>query len=94
MPVNFQISTVSSTGSVVSGQEVDLHVKSVSGEGDEVVLWKVWTVKRLPISIQSAPTNVDIYKIPYLKDIDLPNIDSSDVMILIGTDSTESHIPP
>lgn len=92
-PVTFQISTVSSTGNTTHGQEVDLCVSPVSGNGGDVQLNNVWTVKILPISTCSAATAEDIRGIPYLYDIQIPNAKSNEVMLLIGTDNPEAHVP-
>ncbi|CAG2225244.1 Tenascin-R,Ryncolin-2,Angiopoietin-related protein 1,Angiopoietin-related protein 6,Ficolin-3,Techylectin-5B,Ryncolin-1,Fibrinogen C domain-containing protein 1,Ficolin-2,Fibrinogen-like protein 1,Fibrinogen alpha chain,Tenascin,Ficolin-1,Fibrinogen-like protein A,Microfibril-associated glycoprotein 4,Ryncolin-3,Angiopoietin-related protein 2,Angiopoietin-4 [Mytilus edulis] len=91
-PVTFHMSTVSSSGSTIHGQEVDLQVRPIDSNED-VSLQKVWSVKKLPISTRSAAENVDIRKLAYLADIDIPKIDANDVMLLIGTDSPEAHIP-
>lgn len=56
-------------------------------------LKKVWSVKKLPISARSAAENVDIRKLPYLADIQIPSTDLTEVMLLIGTDSPNAHIP-
>lgn len=90
--VTFQISTVSSTGSYSSGQEIDLQVRPLSGDG-ELKLDKVWSVKRLPISKGSAATAEDISKIPYMSDIEIHRVNVTDVMLLIGTDTPHAHIP-
>ncbi|XP_071129507.1 uncharacterized protein [Mytilus edulis] len=86
------MSTVSSSGSTIHGQEVDLQVKAIDGN-DNVSLKKVWSVKKLPISARSAAENVDIRKLPYLADIQIPSTDLTEVMLLIGTDSPNAHIP-
>jgi hypothetical protein len=91
-PVTFQMSTASSSGITVQGQEVDLHVQPASG-GNDVTLRKVWSVKSLPVSTRSAARNADFRNIPYLSKIDIPEIDSSSVMLLIGTDAPQAHIP-
>ncbi|CAG2247208.1 unnamed protein product [Mytilus edulis] len=91
-PVTFEMSTVSSSGSTIHGQEVDLQVKAIDGN-DKVSLKKVWSVKKLPISARSAAENVDIRKLPYLADIQIPSTDLTEVMLLIGTDSPNAHIP-
>lgn len=74
------------------GQEVDLDVPHVNGK-DTVTLRNVWSVKRLPISTQSAAVNADIKRLPYLTGIDVPRIDTNNVMLLIGTHSPGAHIP-
>ena len=91
-PVSFEILTVNSTGSVVMGTEVDLRVQPFAG-GDEVVLKKVWSVDKLPVSRQSAVTPASIRHIPHLADIDVPCIDGCEVLLLIGTDAPDAHIP-
>ena len=90
--ITFQISTVNSTGNDVHGREVDLNVSSANGDGD-VTIRNVWTVKKLPISPRSAATPKDICNVMYLSDIKIPNVNVSDVMLLIGTDAPEAHIP-
>ncbi|CAG2197877.1 TREH [Mytilus edulis] len=70
-PVTFEMSTVNSSGCTIHGQEVDLQVKAIDGN-DKVSLKKVWSVKKLPISARSAAENVDIRKLPYLADIQIP----------------------
>ena len=90
-PVTFNILTVRPTGSTTHGQEVDLQVQGVNNN-DQVNL-NVWSVKRLPISVHSAVVSSDIKKLSNLKDIDVSNIDTKDVMLLIGTDSPAAHIP-
>ena len=91
-PVTLKISTVSSYGSTIYGQEDDLHVKPVNGD-DTVSLRNVWSEKRPPVSTQSAAVNVNIKNLPYLADIDVPRTDTRNVMLLIGTDFPGSHIP-
>lgn len=91
-PVTFQISTMSSTGITTHGQEVDLDDQHVNGK-DTVTLQNVCSVKRLPISTQSAAVNADIKNFPYLTGIDVPRIDTNNVMLLIGTDSPGADIP-
>ena len=91
-PVTFNISTVNSTCSTTHGQEIDLQVQCVNCN-DQVNLHKVWSVKRLPISVHSAVVTYDIQKLSYLKVIGVSNIDTKDVMLLIGTDSPAAHIP-
>ncbi|XP_053381765.1 uncharacterized protein LOC128549256 [Mercenaria mercenaria] len=91
-PVTFKISTVNSADSTTQGQEVDLTVSPIPGD-DEVKLNNVWTMKQLPISKRSAATASDIRHIPYLSDIKIPVVNINEVMLLIGTDTPEAHIP-
>ena len=87
-PVTFYIATVNSA---THGQEVDLQVQGVNSN-HQVNLHKVWSVKRLPISVNSIVVRDDIKKLSYLKDIDVTKIATNDVMLLIGTDSPAAHI--
>lgn len=90
--ITFAMSTACSTGTLHQGYEVDLEIRPVAG--DSVVnLRKVWSVKKLPISTKSAAVNVDLHRFPYLAGIDMPQIDTDDVMLLIGTDTPDAHIP-
>ena len=84
-PVTFRMSTVSSTGSTIYGQEVDLDVQPLNCN-DAVSLRNVWSVKRLPISTKSAAVNGDIKNLPYLPNIEVPKIDTNNVMLLIAID--------
>ncbi|XP_053406377.1 uncharacterized protein LOC128546124 [Mercenaria mercenaria] len=90
--VTFKMSTASSSGIIFEGQEVELHVQPASG-GNDVTLRKVWSVKSLPVSTRSAAKNADIRDLPYLSKIETPEIDSSFVILLIGTDAPQAHIP-
>ncbi|XP_045206017.2 uncharacterized protein LOC123558205 [Mercenaria mercenaria] len=91
-PVTFKISTVNSGDSTTQGQEVDLTVSPIPGD-DEVKLNNVWKMKQLAISTRSAGTASDIRHIPYLSDIKIPDVNINAVMLLIGTDTPEAHIP-
>jgi len=91
-PVDFKKTTVSSAGSSVSGSEVTARVQSIAGS-DVVELTKVWSVKRLPVNAKSAASAESIRRFPHLADIDIPRVVSNDVMLLIGTDAPEAHIP-
>ena len=90
--MTFKISTVSSTGSTIYGQALYLYVQPINGD-DTVSLRNVWSIKRLPISTQSAAVNDDIKNLPYMADIHVPSIDTTNVMLLIGADFPGAHIP-
>jgi len=91
-PVDFKITTFSSAGSSVSGSELTLRVQSVAGS-DVVELTKVWYVKRLPVNAKSAASAEISRRFPHLADIGIPRVASNDVMLLIGSDTPEAHIP-
>ena len=48
-------------------------------------------VKRLPISTKLAAVTADVKKLQDLTVIDIPSIDTNDVMLLIGTDSPDAY---
>ncbi|CAG2248710.1 unnamed protein product [Mytilus edulis] len=91
-PVTFKMTTATAQRVRHEGQEVDLHVQSV-GSNCPITLSKVWSVKNLPISTHSAANNKDIKSIKHLSDIYIPEISSNKVLLLIGTDTPEAHIP-
>ena len=90
--MTFQISTVSFARSTKHGKEVDLQVQHVNGK-DKVMLRNVWSIKRFQISTKSAAITADVKRLSYLTDIDVPSIDTNDVMFLIVTDSPDALIP-
>ena len=90
--VTFKVTTMTSIEDTMSGHEVDLKVGPVNG-GKTIPMSKVWSVKRLPISTKSAAPKCAVEKYDYLCDLDLPEIDSDDVTLLIGSDAPFAHIP-
>ncbi|XP_060584000.1 uncharacterized protein LOC132740165 [Ruditapes philippinarum] len=91
-PVTFRMSTANSREGIIHGQEADLDIQPIDGN-ESITLRKVWSVKSLPISTRSAAKYADIRNLPYLSGINIPDIDTNDVMMLIGTDSPVAHIP-
>ena len=91
--VTFKISTINSTGGTIRGQEVDLSVSPISGNGSNVQLNNIWTVKQLPISTRGIVAADDLKDFTYLSDLTIPQVKADRVMLLIGTDFPEAHIP-
>ncbi|CAG2202955.1 unnamed protein product [Mytilus edulis] len=91
-PVTFKMTTATAQRVRHEGQEVDLHVQSV-GSYCPITLSKVRSVKNLPISTHSAANNKDIKSIKHLSDMYIPEISSNKVLLLIGTNTPEAHIP-
>ncbi|XP_060583463.1 uncharacterized protein LOC132739706 isoform X2 [Ruditapes philippinarum] len=91
-PVTFRMSTANSREGIIHGQEADLDIQPIDGN-ESITVRKVWSVKSLPISTRSAAKYADIRNLPYLSGINIPDIDTNDVMMLIGTDSPVAHIP-
>ena len=91
-PVMFQMTTATSQKVQQEGREVDLQIRSVSSDS-LIDIRKVWSVKHLPVSSRSAANNKDLSKYAHLSDIYIPEIESSNVLLLIGTDAPEAHVP-
>jgi hypothetical protein len=90
--IDFEVTTMTSPGSSMHGKDVDLAVSSVNGES-KVSISNVWTVKNLPISTRCAAPKCHLNKYDYLSDLQIPEIENDDVMLLIGTDAPFAHIP-
>ena len=69
-----------------------LNVSALDGD-DPIVLGKVCTVDRLPMSKQSVPSDEDVSQWPHLKGVKFPRLDGEEkvVSILIGNDVPEAH---
>ena len=83
----YTINTVNQS-KVINGSEVDLTVCSADGR-ESVSIPKAWSISKLPISLNSLPSESDINKWPHLKGIPFPEINANEVMLLIGSDSPE-----
>ena len=90
-PVHFLLSSINAETPPKSGFEVALNVLALDAN-DTILLDKVWTVDRLPISKQSVPSDGDVSQWPHLKDVKFPRLDGEKpVSILIGNDVPEAH---
>lgn len=60
---------------------------------DPILLDKVWTVDRLPISKRSVPSDENVSRWPHLRGVKFPRLDGEEkaVSILIGSDVPEAH---
>ena len=68
-----------------SGLEVQLNIESLTGEAN-CQLDHVLTTNSLPVTTKHSATKNDVKKWPHLIGVDLPEIDSKKVTILIGSD--------
>ena len=82
---SFSITTVNQQKQNQSGLEVNLNIKSIQG-GPVFNLSKVWSVPKLPVSLQGLPNQKELNHWPHLKDLEIPKVDSSEVDLLIGSD--------
>ena len=88
-PKPFVINSVNCT-SEVNGLEVDIAVRSLDGS-NSVNIRNAWSVPKLPISLSSAPSTLDLVYWPHLSNITIPTVNSDEVMLLIGSDTPEAH---
>ena len=91
-PVHFSLSSINAENIPKSGYEVSLNVFSLDGE-EPILLDRVWTVDRLPISKRSIPSDEDVSQWPHLEGVKFPRLDGEEktVSILIGNDVPEAH---
>ena len=74
------------------GREVDLGVCALDGS-NLLQMKKVWTLKKIPISLDSLPSTDQVAKYDHLSDISVPKLKSKDVMLLIGSDVPDISVP-
>ena len=91
-PVHFSLTSINAENIPKSGYEVAFDVLALDGDVP-IVLDKVWTVDRLPISKRSVPSDEDVSQWPHLKGVKFPRLDGEEkaVSILIGNDVPEAH---
>ena len=85
----FTLTTVNSAEVETQGMEVSLSVEGAQG-GQTIQMPKVWTVKKLPVSRHSIPTQEDITIWSHLDGIFLPPTEDANVRLLIGSDTPEA----
>lgn len=90
-PVTFHMTSATSKVRH-EGREIDLRVSAV-GSNDKIEVKGIWSVKSLQISTRSAVSNQELSTFAHLSDIRIPEIDQSEVLLLIGTDMPVAHIP-
>ena len=88
-PRSFLLTTQESKGRERSGLEVKLIIDSIDGDSSLEVP-RAWTVDRLNISECSIPRDHDVDEWPHLNGIELPEIDSKEVRVLIGCNVPEA----
>ena len=72
------------------GQAVSLIIKGVNSH-EAFELENVWKADTLRLPKGSAPSHKDVEDWPHLTGIDLPQIESDEIMLLIGSDVPEAH---
>ncbi|XP_052805846.1 uncharacterized protein LOC128235140 [Mya arenaria] len=87
--LEFSITTVNGSKEKKTGIEFNAEVSSIDGHG-HLTLPRVWSVERLPVSLDSLPRRSELAKWDHLAGIELPNIDANEVGLLIGSDTPEA----
>lgn len=85
----FLLTTINSSNVQQKGLTVNFEVKALHTD-ESIDLTTVWAVERLNISTESAPKIDEIRKWQHLRDIQITEIDSGKVTILIGNDTPEA----
>lgn len=85
----FTITTINKSSERKMGVEVQLKVSSLD-KRETLDLNKVWSVRKLPISLDSMPDRREVSKWRHLDGIDLPHINEGQVELLIGSDVPEA----
>ena len=80
--LKFTLTGINQTAEVES-QLIDIHVESLDGS-TAVEFSKVKTVKQMPVSKDCIAKKIDLEKWPHLKDIEIPELNNDEVMLLIG----------
>ena len=88
-PRSFLLTTQESKDSKMSGLEIKLIINSINGDSS-LEIPRAWTVDRLNISECSIPRDLDVNEWPQLNGIELPEIDSKEVRVLIGCNVPEA----
>ena len=85
----FTITTVNQTNERRTGHEVNVEVSSIDRTG-KLRLNRVWSVDRLPISLDSIADQSEIKQWNHLAGINIPKIGASEIELLIGSDTPEA----
>jgi len=70
--------------------QVDLKTRGIS-ESKNLMLKGVLAVRSLPKLSQDVPGCSETLRLPYLRDVQFPELDNKQVHLLIGVDNLEAH---
>ena len=88
-PKSFSLSTVNQSDNQFTGVEVSLLARSPD-DGDWVHVDRVWTIDNIPTSPRNIPAQSLLSKWPHLKGITIPELDISEIKLLIGCTTPEA----
>ena len=86
-----QLNTINSSGEPVRSRKVSFHVGAIEGPetGVQITVEEAWTIRQLNLPRQRV-TRTMIQDFPHLTDLDIPEVDSEDVTILLGANVLEA----
>ena len=86
-----QLGTINSSGEPIRSRKVSFHVGAVEGPeaGVQITVEEAWTIPQLNLPPQRV-TRAMMQDFPHLTDLDIPEVDSEDVTILLGANVLEA----
>ena len=86
-----QLGTINSSGEPIRLRKVSFHVGAVEGPetGVLITVEEAWTIPRLNLPPQRV-THAVMQDFPHRTDLDIPEVDSKDVTILLGANVLEA----
>ena len=86
-----QLGTINSSGEPIRSRKVSFHVGAVEGPetGVQITVEEAWTIPQLNLPPQRV-THAMMQDFPHLTDLDIPEVDSEDVTILLGANVLEA----
>jgi len=86
-----QLGTINSSGEPIRSRKVSFHVGTVEGPetGVQITVEETWTIPQLNLPPQRV-THAMMQDFPHLIDLDIPEVDSEDVTILLEANVLEA----
>ena len=86
-----QLGTINSSGEPIRSKKVSFHVGAVEGPetGVQITVEEAWTIPQLNLPPQRV-TRTMMQDFSHLTDLDIPEVDSEDVTILLGANVLEA----
>ena len=86
-----QLSTINSSGEPIRSRKVSFHVGVVEGPetGVQITVEEAWTIPQLNLPHQRV-TRTMMQDFSHLTDLDIPEVDSEEVTILLGANVLEA----
>ena len=86
-----QLGTINSSGEAIRSRKVSFHVGAVEGPetGVQITVEEAWRIPQLNLPPQRVTCKM-IQDFSHLTDLDIPEVDSEDVTILLGANVLEA----